>query len=243
MRVLVTREPDAAAATAARLEALGHVPLLAPLTRIVPVAGPPIAGAFDAVLLTSPAAARVLAARPEATALAAIPVLAVGDRTAEAARAAGFADVRSAAGDGGDLVRLAAATLPGGRLLHASAVQRARDYAQELAAARIEVVTAPIYDAVAVSALPDAAIGPLRRREVDAVLHFSQRSSASYVRLAERAGILAEALAPQQLCLSARIAAPLAAAAAVRVAARPDETALLGLLAGSAPLVRRSPTG
>lgn len=243
MRVLVTREPDASAATAARLEALGHEAVVAPLTRIVPVAGPRISGDVDAVLLTSPAAARILAARREAATLMALPLLAVGDRTAAAARAAGFSDVRSAAGDGEDLVRLAVATMPGGRLLHAAAMQRARDYEDELARAGIRVVTVPIYEALAVTALPEAAVGPLRRRAIDAVLHFSQRSSVSYLRLAERAGVRAEALAPLQLCLSGRIAAPLAAAAEVRIASRPDEEALLALLSGPGPLVRRSPTG
>jgi uroporphyrinogen-III synthase len=243
MRVLVTREPEAAAGTAARLTAAGHEPVIAPLTRIVLLPAPDFSGDYAAVLLTSPAAARCLAARPEAGSLAAIPMLAVGDRTAEAARAAGFADVRSAAGDGDDLVRLAAAAFSGGRVLHAAALQRARDYEQELGRAGIALVTVPIYEARAVAALPEAAAQPLRRGEIDAVLHFSQRSSVSYLRLAERAGILAEALVPHQLCLSARIAATLTAAPSVRTAATPDEEALLALVAGSAPLVRRSPTG
>jgi uroporphyrinogen-III synthase len=244
MRVLVTREPEAAAATAARLTAAGHTPVIAPLTRIVALPAPEFSGAWDAVLLTSPAAVRCLEARPEAGWLAALPMLAVGDRTADAARSAGFADVRSAAGDGEDLVRLAAAALPGGgRVLHPAALQRARDYDQELGRAGIAVVTVPIYEARAVAALPETAVQPLRRGEIDAVLHFSQRSSVSYLHLAQRAGLLAEALVPHQLCLSARIAAPLAAAPSVRIAATPDEEALLALLAGSAPLVRRCPTG
>ncbi|WP_415491802.1 uroporphyrinogen-III synthase, partial [Brevundimonas diminuta] len=44
------------------------------------------------------------------------PVFAVGDATAEAARAAGFADVRSAAGDIHALARLIAAEAPPGPL-------------------------------------------------------------------------------------------------------------------------------
>ncbi|MET0527101.1 MAG: uroporphyrinogen-III synthase, partial [Microvirga sp.] len=36
MRVLVTRSPDDAERTAARLAALGHEALIAPVTRIVP---------------------------------------------------------------------------------------------------------------------------------------------------------------------------------------------------------------
>jgi uroporphyrinogen-III synthase len=64
------------------------------------------------------------------------------------------------------------------------------------------------------------------------VLHFSARSAEAYLDCAAHGGIRADALAPVHYCLSRQVAAPLAAAgaAAVRVAPRPDEAALLGLV-------------
>ena len=71
------------------------------------------ARALGAVLITSANGARAVAAHPRRGELTALPVLAVGQASAAAARAAGFADVTSADGDGGDLARLAATRFAG----------------------------------------------------------------------------------------------------------------------------------
>ena len=63
-----------------------------------------------------------------------------------------------------------------------------------------------------------------------AVLHFSRRSAENYVAGAKDAGIAGPALVVRQLCLSAQVAEPLAAAGQIFIAARPDETALMELL-------------
>jgi uroporphyrinogen-III synthase len=76
-------------------------------------------------------------------------------------------------------------------------------------------------------------IEALKAGEVDAVLHFSKRSAESYLAGARTAGIAERALAVGHYCLSAQIAAPLAAAGAARVgiAKKPDEAGLIELLA------------
>src|SRR4030088_3031309 len=109
MRLLVTRpEPDNAR-TAAALRAKGHEVVLAPLLHIEAVAGATLgAPPWAAILLTSANGARALASHPQRGELLAVPVLAVGRSSADAARAAGFADVTSADGDADDLARLAA---------------------------------------------------------------------------------------------------------------------------------------
>jgi uroporphyrinogen-III synthase len=65
------------------------------------------------------------------------------------------------------------------------------------------------------------------------VLHFSRRSAESYLACAARAGVGEAALEPVHLCLSAQVAEPLAAAgaAAIRIAPRPDEAAIIELAA------------
>ena len=61
-------------------------------------------------------------------------------------------------------------------------------------------------------------------------MHFSRRSAENFVIGAKTAGLLPQSLALKHLCLSAQVAEPLAGAADVTIARRPDEASLLGLL-------------
>ena len=62
-----------------------------------------------------------------------------------------------------------------------------------------------------------------------------RRSAEAYLDCATGAGLVERALSPVHFCLSQPIAEPLlrAGAANVRIAARPDEAALLDLIAAS----------
>jgi len=105
VRLLILRPEPGASQTAERARAIGLDPVVAPLFAIVAVAGPPVAaGSFDAVLLTSANAARHAPAG-----LTALPCFAVGESTAAAARAAGFADVRTGPCDGAAAAAMMAA--------------------------------------------------------------------------------------------------------------------------------------
>jgi uroporphyrinogen-III synthase len=145
---VVTRTLPGAEATAARARALGWSPRLAPAmtTRATPEAARVAAAlaGVQAVLLTSAAAAR--AVTPEA-ALLATPAYAVGDATAEAARAAGFARVVSAGGDAATLAMLAADRLDPARgaLLHLRGGEVAGDVAGMLAACGFETRQIIVY--------------------------------------------------------------------------------------------------
>ena len=107
-RVLILRPEPGASATAARARALGLEPIVAPLfdVRAVPWEAPE-PGRHDAMLFTSAHAPR-LAGEPLG-ALTQLPAYAVGEATAAAARAAGFAYVRTGASDAAALADLAAA--------------------------------------------------------------------------------------------------------------------------------------
>ena len=164
-----------------------------------------------------------------------MPVFAVGRRTGDAAAAAGFADVASADGNVSGLVRLITERHGGGGpLLHAAGEDRAGDLADNLKAAGIPVQTVVVYRAVKIDRFPKAVGDALTGGRIDGVLHFSRRSAESYLACARTAGILAPALTPSHYCLSRAVAEPLAAAdaACIRVADRPNETALLGLIGG-----------
>jgi uroporphyrinogen-III synthase len=244
VRLLVTRpEPDGAR-TAQALRARGHAVVLAPLLRMETIAFVLPDQAFSAVVLTSANAARAIAEHPERAQLTALTAFTVGRRTAEAARAVGFRDVRSAAGDKRDLVDLLRADLLRADLLRTDRLRigssdrapllylAGEDRAGDLAAAGLPVHTAVVYRALKAARFPPPVAAALAQRGLDGVLHFSARSAEAYLDCAVHDAIRESALAPVHYCLSRQVAAPLSAAsaAAVRIAARPDEASLLELV-------------
>jgi len=236
VRLLLTRpEPDAQR-TATVLRAQGHDVIIAPLLRIAPVADAQIgAGPWAAILITSANAVSAVVAHARAAQLRALPVFAVGRRSADAMAAAGFADVTAADGNASDLARLVAARMrPTAPLLYLAGEDRAGDLAGDLRAHGFAVETAAIYRAVAASSLPPEAADALAGG-IDGVLHFSRRSAEVFVEAARAAGVLEGALQAVQFCLSAPIAEPLARAGAadIRVAERPNEALLLALIAAA----------
>jgi uroporphyrinogen-III synthase len=230
VRLLLTRPEADAVRTAAALRARGHEVVLAPLLRIELVDFALPDESWSAVVMTSANAARAVANHPRREALIAGEAFAVGRHTAEAARAAGFRTVHSADGDKDDLANLLRARRgeASAPLLYLAGEDRAGD----LAAGDTPVVTVVAYRAVKAQHFAPEVAAALARREVDGVLHFSTRSAQAYLDCASRAGIRDAALAPVHVCISGQVAQPLAAAgaAALRIASRPDEAAMLELI-------------
>ena len=189
MRLLITRpEPDGER-NAAVLRARGHQVLVAPLSRIVPVAAELGPGPWAALLISSANAVRALEIHPRRQELMGLPVFAVGGGSAAAAREAGFANVTSADGTGADLAGLAASRFSGTDrpLLYLAGADRAVDLAGLLGAAAIPVEMHVVYQAVALTELPPAAAEALRLRALDGVLHFSRRGASVFLETATRA--------------------------------------------------------
>jgi uroporphyrinogen-III synthase len=235
VRLIVTRpEPDGAR-TATKLRALGHDVELVPLLRIEPVRDVDLgAGPFAAAVMTSANALSGVASHERIAELRSLPVFAVGRRTAEAARAAGFPDVISANGNQRDLVHLVPRFVaPGPKpLLYLAGEDRSGDLAGDLAALGLPVRTVVVYRAVAASEFPYAVHNALTLGRFDGVLHFSRRSAESFLRCANAGEVLRPALSVAHYCLSSQVAEPLVAAgaAAVRIAPWPEEAALIELV-------------
>ena len=229
MRLLVTRpEPDNAR-TAAALCAKGHEVVLAPLLHIEAVADADLgAPPWAAILLTSANGARAVADHPRQAELIALPVLTVGRSSADAARAAGFADVTSADGGADDLARLAAQRFAGARqpLLYLAG----EDRSGELAVPGLAVRTVVVYRAAKAEQFPPLVRTALEQGGIEGVLHFSRRSVESYLDCGRDLG--GPALKPRHYCLSARAAEPLrlVGATQIHVAPQPDEASLLALV-------------
>jgi uroporphyrinogen-III synthase len=234
VRLILTRpEPDAER-TAAVLRARGHFVVVAPLLRIEVLADAEIGGGpWAAILVTSANVAPAIAAHKRFAELRTLPVYAVGERSAQAMRAAGFADVSSAEGGASALSRLAAERLKQGvPLLYLAGADRSGDIVGDLSAQNFVVSTALVYRAFAASVLPRPATDALASG-IDGVLHFSRRSAETYVNVTRAAGLHEPALKkPAHFCLSAQIAEPLlqAGAADIRVPPQPAEAALIALI-------------
>lgn len=219
-RVWITRAEPGAARTAERLSALGFEPVVTPLLTLAPLPGAldaaPAPETVAVLALTSPNGVEAFA--PLIPRFRHHPVFAVGDATAEAARAAGFADVRSASGDIHALARLIAAEAPPGPLLAPGAREPAGDLPALLPDRPVQRLT--VYAAVETYA---PAPEPF-----DAVMLHSPRAAralaAALARTASSGRIA--------ICISEAAAAPLRPFdfAEIRIASAPDEPAMLSAL-------------
>jgi uroporphyrinogen-III synthase len=232
MRLVITRPQADGERTAAALRARGHDVLVAPLLRVEPVAAN-LFGSWSAVIITSANAPGAIAGHPASKALFDLPLFAVGRRSADAARLAGFSNVTTAGGDVRDLVRLIAErhTDASAPLLYLAGEDRATDLVAELVAHGITAEMAVVYRA-ATAPFPPELTAALQAGDVEAVLHFSKRSAENYIAGARKAGINEQALGVRHICLSGQIAEPLSKAGAGRIAItpRPDEAALIASL-------------
>ena len=230
--VLVTRPVEDAEPLIRLLAETGIVGLPEPMLTIVAEASaPPDLDGVQALLMTSANGVRAFAAR---SAERSLPLLAVGDATARAAREAGFTTVASAGGDVEDLARLAVARLDpaGGVVLHVAGSRVAGDLAGRLAEAGFDCRRTVLYRAETAQRLSPAATAAIAERRLDGVLFFSPRTATTFVRLIERAGLVAAAVGMDAFCLSPAVAE---AARVLRwrrvvIAERPDQDSLLAAI-------------
>ena len=233
MRLLVTRPAEEAARTAARLSALGHVAVLAPMLRYEPLPLPATTSRPAALALTSARAVEAIGGPDALPGTAGVPLFCVGETTAAAARAAGFADIRVGAGGATALARgIAAAISPDrGPILYAAARERTGDLEAELARLGYVVDIVEVYRMAAETALPPEVAAAIGGGMLDGVLAYSRRTTQALVACAETAGLGAALRRVPLFALSAAIAAGLGFER-VSVAAAPDESALLAMLEG-----------
>lgn len=232
VRVLVTRPEPGASRTARRLEALGFQPVLLPLTETSawPVETS-LGGDAVAVAVTSANAVRH-APKALVAALAGLPCHAVGKRTAEACRAAGFLAVTEGPGDAEALADAIAGSLAGKAIVYLCGRVRFPVFEQRLAAAGAHVQAIETYDTTAIDHDNADVVGRLSGRPIEAALLYSAKASAALAGLIERPTLRHLFEKTQFLALSTRVAEPMEGVAGnrVRIASKPEEDALLALL-------------
>lgn len=232
-KVWITRAEPAASATAERVAALGHTPVVAPLLKIVPVADAVIdLEGVGSLAFTSANAVRAYADLHAGR--TGLKVFAVGAGTAAAAKAAGFRDVLSADGDVSALAERIAARKRElkGAVLHPSAAEPAGDLVGDLIAAGLEARSVALYDSVVTP--PDAEFLD-RLMELDTVLLHSPKAAKALAGVLRGKG----ATHLRLLCLSQAVSKPVARTKVREVirAPFPIEAALLNLIG------RRGPVG
>ena len=239
MAVLVTRPHPDDETTAASLRAKGFEVLRAPMLRFEPVAFHDDAEVgYGAVIVTSANALRGIEPHLAASRLLKLPLFAVGEHTASAARRAGFAKVIVANGGAAGLrdcvlAGVKAKTLKkAGILLYLAGADLARDLSGELGERGFSVVTQTTYRMIPVSNLPRETCEAFAANGVEAVLHYSRRSARAFLEAVRAAGVEISALAIPQCCISDAVASILRDAGSTQVmaAASPDENALFATL-------------
>ena len=211
-RLLVLRPEPGASATVQRARRRGLDAIAIPLFAIEPVPWQaPDPAAFDALLLTSANAVRHGGAGLQD--LRRLPVRAVGQATADAARDAGFAIASS--GDAG-VDRLLGSLEGDIRLLHLCGEDR-----REPDRARQRITPIAVYRAREIAA-------DLRQAGGSVALIHSPRAGARFAKLVVEAGIARGSVAIAAISAAAADSAG-DGWAAVETAARPEEDALLAL--------------
>jgi uroporphyrinogen-III synthase len=234
MRLLVTRpEPDAAR-EAERLAARGHEAVLAPLLAIEFVPDPPLQleGA-QGLLVTSRNALRALAFHRELGKACKLPLFAVGEATANAAKELGFADVISGPGTGAALAELILRKLDPkrGPLVHLAGETLAFDLKAALERHGFTVYRPVLYRAVPARELPAEALRLLKAGTLDGVILMSPRTAKTFAALLARHGLVTQGMSLVCYCLSEAVAEAVATLGLeARVAARPREEDVLALV-------------
>ncbi len=227
MRILVTRARQDAALTAARLQALGHVPVLAPVLEIMPL---------EFVWPQKPRALVATSAhafiKPPPADWHDLPLYVGGETTARAAAKLGFTRDVIVRDDVGGLAALLAVSDSSGALYLAGTHRKP---ILETAIPGLSVLET--YEARACDHLPEDALDQLKSNRIDVVLHYSRRSAEIFVRLIHQQNISLATLVASHICLSRDVAAPLqttafngTSALSVKIAASPDEASLMDLI-------------
>jgi uroporphyrinogen-III synthase len=237
--ILVTRPHPDDETTAAGLRARGFEVLLAPMLRFEPAAFHDDSNAhYGAVIVTSANALRGIESQLNGSQWLKLPLFAVGEHTAAAARRLGFQQVISAKGDAASLRELVTASVKAkalkkaSPLLYLAGADLARDLAGELGERGFTVVTQTTYRMIPLSSLPRETCDAFAASRIEAVLHYSRRSARAFLESIRAAGVEISALSVPQYCISTGVASVVRDAGATRVmaAASPDENALLALL-------------
>ena len=163
-----------------------------------------------------------------------LPLFAVGDATAQRARAAGFEQVSSAGGDSGALAALVEKTCDrnAGPLLFACGRDQGKALAGELRSRGYGIVRRVVYAAAPAHTLPNVAREAFSSGWLTAALFFSTETARHCVRLLQAAQLHESVRSVDALAIGqpAAVALQTLPWRRTRIAAQPNQDAMLALL-------------
>lgn len=234
MRFLLTRPEQDSEALKNRLTALDHDVVISPLMEITPLEHTKIGcNGYQALVFTSRNAVKVftdLYGAPN------ILVLTVGDKTADAAKNAGFNAVKSAGGNVEKLASLIIGILSpkNGPLLYPSAKHVSKDLGDLIAKDNFYVNQIEIYEAVAKKTFSEDIIEALKSGSIDTIPFYSSRSALIFIEAIKNAGLSDRLKEITALTISHDVAETVSQERwkNILIADQPNENSLLELIKG-----------
>jgi len=241
MRVLITRPAADATELAAALRTNGHEVLFDPLLTTSEEPGSAAAlerslPGVQAVVFTSPNGVRAFAA---ASRRRNVPVIALGDASMAAARAARFTEIESVDGDAEALTSLVVGRLNplGGALLVVTGAEVGRDLARILGAAGFSVRRVALYRAEPAQAFSSKVVAGFKSGTIDAAVFFSPGTATVFARLIASSGFASACESMTAVVTSPAVGAALKSVGwdNLVVARAPTQAAILEAFGGSMP--------
>ncbi|MEL6830036.1 MAG: uroporphyrinogen-III synthase [Pseudomonadota bacterium] len=227
--VIVTRAEPGASETAARLTAMGLLPLISPALELIgsPEIALPDLQSVSGVVFTSANGVRFFAERSSERQLSA---WCVGPATAHAARLAGFTKVEESSGNAADLANLILEASPPALkpLLHVANAAAKGNLKSILEARGRKITFCPLYRATTAPALSQTVSSLLQSETRAYLMVHSEKGAEAFVQLAsdwQLSHLTGIAISPTVCEILKR-----AGLAEIHVAKAPNETELLNAL-------------
>lgn len=230
-KILVTRPAPDNETSAARLVALGFDPVILPLIEMQALTPElPAPHQISALAVTSANALRALETSHSLSAYTALPLFAVGDKTASVANELGFEDITIAQGDLSSLTAILKQNHFERPVFYPHGVHVSGDLRELLRPHGIEVVAVEAYGMTARADLPDNTLDQLETGVIAAGGFYSERTSAIFADLAQQLSNEAKRRF-SAFCLSEKIASPLKRAGFrnIHLADHPSEEAMMAI--------------
>ncbi len=225
MKIIITRPRADAEILAQKLVAIGHEVVIAPVLDIVPRTNVVVPNVqYQAVCLTSANGVRCFGGALDLN----LPVFAVGEQSAAAARKFGFRNINAKGGDVHGLVQNIIENLKpdAGSLLYISGSETSGDLDGQLRRAGFTVDRIITYDAV------EQNLASLRAEisSADAVVLYSPRSAKLWQKQMTAMNLNDKMVQMRHFCLSPAVATILSSNSHIEIANSPSEDAMLTML-------------
>lgn len=227
--LVVTRPVEQAEGTIEALKDRGYMVLHAPITKAVPISFDQTDGDRALIVTSQNGVKHGIATLDERTQL----VYAVGKRTGDAARAAGFINVKDGPGNANAMLGmlLELSQEHGVAFSHYCGEDLALNLVERLKAEGADAEMVVAYRMETATSLPESVVKALQNEDVDGVVFHSARTAQAFEELVSELGLTTTLMSVNAYCFSSRIETELLAPWKTKShAIIPDERTLFDLI-------------